>query len=290
MLYDAYFCRVISRGIRQTKNKILRKENKMQKNKLLLVIVAVCCILLTFMLSLDAGAEAYNWYCMRNKNHSQPRCEPNMNFITNYGGFFVDPSHGDANPEKRIYLTFDAGYENGNIEKILDVLREKDVKAAFFILENLIKSNTDLVVRMSEEGHTVCNHTARHKDMTRFHTAEEFSAELKKLEDVYRAYTGKELARFYRPPEGRFSEENMKFASDLGYKTIFWSFAYADWDNNNQPSREKALKLILDNLHNGEIMLLHPTSATNAAIIGEVIDALRAEGYTFGTLDEINLQ
>ena len=99
--------------------------------------------------------------------------------------------------------------------------------------------------------------------------------------------TGCEISHFYRPPEGRFSEENLKFAQSLGYSTVFWSFAYADWDNNKQPSKEYAIKKVLDNMHNGAVLLLHPTSATNAAILGTIIDEMRNNGYEIGTLEEL---
>lgn len=210
-----------------------------------------------------------------------------MDFISQYNCFFIDTKLSDNSTPKRVYLTFDAGYENGNVEKILDILRQKKVPAAFFILNNLIKTNTDLVKRMAQEGHTVCNHTASHKDMSQIHDINEFSNELQKLESTYKEYTELDMAKYYRPPEGKFSEENLKFASQLGYKTIFWSFAYADWDNKAQPDRAKALKLILDNVHNGAVLLLHPTSATNASILEELIDTLQKDGYTFGTLDQL---
>lgn len=260
------------------------------KNKILSLIIIICCIVLMLQLSVGAIGETFSWYCMRNKNHLQPHAESNMGFIEKYNGFFVDKKYGDNNTTKRVYLTFDAGYENGNIERILDVLKQKNVPAAFFVLSNIIKTNTDLVKRMAAEGHTVCNHTASHSDMSKITNINDFSEELKKLEDIYREYTGLELAKYYRPPEGKFNEQNLVFASELGYKTIFWSFAYADWDNNKQPSPEKAKKLILDNIHNGAVLLLHPTSATNAAILADIIDALREDGYTFGTLDELTAQ
>ena len=118
-------------------------------------------------------------------------------------------------------------------------------------------------------------------------TDEEFKAELESLETLYREHTGREMAKYYRPPEGRFDRRTMEYAHTLGYKTIFWSFAYADWDNNSQMSRESAKRKIMDNIHNGAVILLHPTSATNADILGEVIRELKAEGYRFGTLDEL---
>lgn len=186
-----------------------------------------------------------------------------------------------------IYLTFDAGYENGNVVKILDTLKEKNVRGAFFILGNLVTSSTELVKRMGDEGHLVCNHTYRHRDMSKFTDKAEFAAELASLEEAYRKATGRELSKYYRPPEGRFSERNLEFAADLGYSTIFWSFAYADWDNNKQPAEDYAMQKIMSNVHNGAVILLHPTSSTNAAILARVIDTLRGEGYRFGTLDEL---
>ena len=234
-----------------------------------------------------AFAESMSWYTVRNKEHRQPRLDAAQEIIEKHGGYYVDKRYSDNEEEKVVYLTFDAGYENGNIEKILNILKEEDVKAAFFILEHLVQKNGELVKRMADEGHTVCNHTASHKDMTRVETIEEFSAELSALEKSYFEKTGKEMARFYRPPEGRYDEKSLTFADELGYKTVFWSLAYADWDNNDQPPSEKAMKILLDNIHNGAIILLHPTSATNAEILPEFISALRTQGYRFATLDEL---
>ena len=133
----------------------------------------------------------------------------------------------------------------------------------------------------------VCNHTSTHKDMSTVANIEEFEKELSSLEELYKEKTGKEMPKYFRPPEGKFSENMLKFAHETGYKTIFWSFAYADWDNNKQMSKEAAKAKIMDNIHNGSVLLLHPTSATNASILGEVICELKADGYTFGTLDEL---
>ena len=239
---------------------------------------------LAVMLSGSVSAysrEGYGWYCKRT-GHNTPTLEGRFSFISDHGGYFL----GDPE-EQVIYLTFDAGYENGNIERILDTLKKHEVKGAFFILDNLVRRNTDLVIRMAEEGHTVCNHTARHKDMTKVTDQAEFEKELTALSSVYNELTGYEMAKYYRPPEGKFSEENLVFANKLGYKTIFWSFAYADWDNHKQPDPEKAVKLILDNTHNGAIILLHPTSKTNADILETLILQWKKQGYRFGTLDEL---
>ena len=167
------------------------------------------------------------------------------------------------------------------------MLRDKNVPGAFFILDNLVLNNTELVKRMIDEGHTVCNHTAKHRDMSTVSTKEEFAQELNKMAEIYKDQMGCDMAMYYRPPEGKYSEDNMKWANELGYKTIFWSFAYADWDNNSQPDPVKAKEKILASTHNGEVILLHPTSATNAAILGSLIEEWRAMGYRFGTLDEL---
>ena len=230
----------------------------------------------------------YNWYVKRNKTHDQPPLDPNMAFIEKYDGYYVDRKHASKDDkDKVLYLTFDAGYENGNVARVLDTLKEKGVPGAFFILENLIKRNPDLVLRMRDEGHIIANHTTKHNDMSTVGDINEFKADLFALSDLYRELTNEEMAKYYRPPEGRFTERNMKFAKELGYKTIFWSFAYADWDNNNQPDPTEAIELIMENTHNGAIILLHPTSKTNADILGTLIDNWRKEGYRFGTLDEL---
>lgn len=223
----------------------------------------------------------YNWYFKKTSGGIRPQIPSEMSFIENYDGYFL------GKDEKVIYLTFDAGYENGNVERILDVLKEKNVSGAFFILDNLVLKNTDLVCRMVNEGHTVCNHTAKHRDMTAVETKEEFAAELDKMSQIFKETTGYDMAMYYRPPEGKYNESNMRWASELGYKTIFWSFAYADWDNNAQPDPVKAKEKILSATHNGEVILLHPTSATNAEILPELIDEWRQMGYSFGTLDEL---
>ena len=186
-----------------------------------------------------------------------------------------------------IYLTFDAGYENGNVEKIVDILNEENVKGAFFVLDNILLKNKDLIEKMISNGHIIANHTFKHRDMTKVNSKEEFSTELKKLEDLYYNLYGEIMPKYYRPPEGKLSEENLKWAQELGYTTVMWSFAYDDWDNNKQPSKEYAMKKIYSNIHNGEIMLLHPTSKTNSEILRGVIQELKSQGFRFGTLDEL---
>lgn len=257
----------------------------MKKTVLFFILFAI--LLASFAISVGAQAVRYQWYCKHVKDHAQPPLDARLSFIEKCNAYYIDRYHTDANAEdKVIYLTFDAGYENGNVAKILDVLRQENVPAAFFILQNLIYKNADLVKRMRDEGHIVCNHTARHKDMSNVNN-DAFLAELHELETIYTERIGGEMARYYRPPEGVFSQENLICAAENGYKTIFWSFAYPDWDNNKQMNVEKAKNIILDNLHNGEVMLLHPTSDTNAEILADIIREAHALGYRFGTLDEL---
>ena len=189
--------------------------------------------------------------------------------------------------EKVLYLTVDAGYENGWTAKILDVLREQQVSAAFFLVGNYIEKNADLVRRMTEEGHTVANHTMHHYDMSKLSEKEAFSKELTDLENLYRQTTGQELPRYYRPPQGIYSEENLAMAQELGYKTVFWSLAYVDWNNDAQPTKEEAFAKLLPRTHNGAVVLLHSTSRTNADILEELIGKWKDMGYRFGTLEEL---
>ena len=187
--------------------------------------------------------------------------------------------------EKVLYLTFDAGYENGNVAKVLDALKAEGATGAFFILGNLPEKNPELVRRMAAEGHLVCNHTFTHKNLCGA-PAGALTAELKRLEEACSAI-GVTVSPYYRPPEGCFDEAMLREAQTAGYKTVFWSFAYADWDNQKQPDPAAAKGRILDNIHNGAVILLHPTSATNAAILGDVLRELKAMGYRFGSLDEL---
>ena len=224
---------------------------------------------------------AQNWYCKREKDHIRPCIDPNMSYIEEENGFFI----GKNPDEKVIYLTFDAGYENGNIARILDTLKAHHAQGAFFILENLIKRNPELVERMKNEGHLVCNHTARHKDMTKL-TEAEIETELGSLETLYKETFGESLAPFYRPPEGKFDRKSLAAAKKLGYHTAFWSLAYADWDNEKQPDPQKAQSLLCEHVHNGAVILLHPTSKTNADILDALLYEWESQGYRFGSLFE----
>ncbi len=189
--------------------------------------------------------------------------------------------------EKVLYLTFDAGYENGCTAQILDVLKKHDAPAAFFLVGNYLEKNPDLVRRMAAEGHTVGNHTMHHYDMSKLEDFSAFSQELAGVEALYREITGEEMAKFYRPPQGLYSEKNLEQAQQLGYKTVFWSLAYVDWNNDSQPTATYAFSKLLPRTHNGAVVLLHSTSATNAAIMDELLYKWEEMGYRFASIEEL---
>ena len=189
--------------------------------------------------------------------------------------------------EKVLYLTFDAGFENGLTAGILDTLKKHQVSAAFFLVGNYIEKNADLVRRMAVEGHTVGNHTMHHYDMSKLSDKASFSKELTDLEDLYRQTVGQEMPRFYRPPQGIYSEENLKMAKELGYKTVFWSLAYVDWNQDAQPTAEQAFSRLLPRTHDGAVVLLHSTSRTNAEVLDQLLTRWKDIGYRFGTIEEL---
>ncbi len=251
-----------------------------------LIAALLSALFLLSALILPTHGAGTGWYCVRAKDHAQPVADPPLREVEKYGGYYIDHRHTDPNAaDKVVYLTFDAGYENGNVEKVLDAMRAEGATGAFFILGNLPTAHPDLVRRMAAEGHSVCNHTFTHKNLCGA-PAGELTAELKRLEEACSAI-GVTISPYFRPPEGCFDTALLREAQTAGYKTVFWSFAYADWDNGKQPDPATAKRKIFDNLHNGAVILLHPTSATNAAILGDVLREIKAQGYRFGTLDEL---
>ena len=229
-----------------------------------------------------AASDVGGWYCMRRGGGEQPELPSEFSFIRDHECYYLGTDGG-----RTVYLTFDAGYNNGNIEKVLDTLAAHSAHGAFFVVSNLIKSEPELVTRMADEGHLVCNHTMRHKDM-RTLSEDVFKDELLSVEKLYAETTGHTLAKYFRPPRGEFNEENLTWAESLGYKTVLWSVAYADWDNGNQPDVEKSLALLKDRVHPGAIILLHPTSATNAALLDAFLTYLEDSGYSFGSLNDLS--
>ena len=200
-----------------------------------------------------------------------------------YGAYYVAPTE-----EKIIYLTFDMGYENGYTETILETLAKHQAPAAFFLVGNYLTTQPELVKKLVEAGHVVGNHTWSHPDMGAITDPEAFAGELRQVEEAYTAITGQPLEKFYRPPQGKFSEQNLEQAREWGYTTVFWSLAYRDWVEEDQPSREEALSKLLPRIHPGAIVLLHPTSRTNAEILDELLTKYEEMGYRFGSLRELS--
>lgn len=195
--------------------------------------------------------------------------------------------YAEMTDEKVLYLTFDAGYENGNTPAILDALKKHQVPATFFVVGNYLETSPDLVKRMVEEGHIVANHTYHHPDMSKISSKEAFQKELTDLETKYTEITGLSMPKYYRPPQGKYSEENLKMAKELGYTTFFWSLAYVDWYQDRQPSKEEAFKKLLGRIHPGAVVLLHSTSSTNAAILDELLTKWEEMGYHFQSLNTL---
>ena len=228
----------------------------------------------------DLSTQEYNWYFNPRQDHKQPDPIKEASFFKNYNTYYV----GDKD-EKVIYLTFDAGYENGYTDLLLDTLKKHNAPANFFVVEHYIKSNPELVKRMVNEGHLVCNHSKSHVSMASIDDLDKFKDEILSVEKAYKEVTGKDMPKYFRPPMGKFSERSLKYTQDLGYSTIFWSFAYVDWYDSNQPSHEEAKNKIYSRTHPGAIVLLHSNSQTNAEILDEVLTHWENEGYTIKSLD-----
>lgn len=219
-----------------------------------------------------------DWWLVRGKEHTTPRVNDALKFdFKTYDAYYV----GDTS-RPVLYLTFDEGYEKGYTPAILDTLKANDVKAIFFVTYPYLNTNPDLIKRMVEEGHIVANHSNHHPSMPQYTSdPTKFNKELQDVEAKYKEITGKEMVKLFRPPMGHYSERSLAMTKDLGYKTIFWSFAYSDYNVDKQPSHASAQKIILDNLHNGSIVLLHAVSKTNTEILDSIIKEAKNQGYTF---------
>lgn len=214
-----------------------------------------------------ASAQSSNWGLSFQEEGKRPVGNATIEELAQYNAFFAEDTE-----EKKIYLTFDAGFENGNTPAILDALKKHQAPATFFVVGNFISENKDLIKRMETEGHIVGNHTMTHPDMSKISTKESFQKELSDVEKIYREITGKEMTKFYRPPQGIYSTQNLSMARELGYHTFFWSLAYVDWYQDNQPDPQEAIAKLTKRIHPGAIVLLHSTSSTNAQILDELLD------------------
>ncbi len=230
--------------------------------------------------AIQSGADG-NWGLSFQEEGKPPVGNATFEELAKYDAFYAEDT-----PDKVLYLTFDCGFENGNTPAILDALKKHNAKGTFFIVGNYLTTSPDLVKRMVEEGHIVGNHSYHHPDMSAMGT-EEFSAELGELETLYEQTIGTPMTKYYRPPQGKYSDNSLQVAKDLGYKTFFWSLAYVDWNQDSQPTHEEAFDKLLSRVHPGAIVLLHNTSKTNGEILDELLTKWEEMGYTFKSLDEL---
>lgn len=222
-----------------------------------------------------------NWGLSFQTDGEPPIANASMEELARFDAYYAQNT-----TEKVLYLTFDAGFENGNTPIILDALKKHSAPATFFVVGTYIESNPDLIKRMENEGHIVGNHTYHHPDMTKLSSLAAFEKELKDVENAYNNVTGKEMTKFYRPPQGKYNENNLQMAKELGYHTFFWSLAYVDWYADKQPTKEEAFKKLLPRIHPGAIVLLHNTSSTNGSILDELLTRWEDMGYHFYSLEE----
>ena len=235
----------------------------------------------TVIPSVPASADG-NWGLSFQQDGKPPVANATADELKQYNAWYADLSG-----EKVIYLTFDAGYENGNTPMILDALKKHQVPAAFFVVGNYLETSPDLVKRMVSEGHIVANHTYHHPDMSKISDPESFAKELSSLETSYTEITGETMRKYYRPPQGKYSKANLQMAKALGYQTFFWSLAYVDWLTDAQPSKEEAFDKLLGRIHPGAIVLLHNTSKTNGEILDELLNKWESMGYQFSSLKDL---
>lgn len=278
---------------------ILKKLTVLRK-PVLLILLLLCAYLLGYGIgyltsdnfrtlpgsssvqSASGGASSGNWGLSFQEEGQCPQGNTSIEELAEYNAYYAQDTE-----EKVLYLTFDAGYENGNTETILNALKKHNVSATFFVVGTYIESEPELIQRMIDEGHTVGNHTWHHPNMSGIETMEEFKKELTDVEDAFRQTTGQEMTKYYRPPQGIYSESNLEMAKELGYQTFFWSLAYVDWYADDQPTKEEAFDKLLGRIHPGAIVLLHSTSSTNAEILDELLTKWEEMGYQVRPLSEL---
>lgn len=227
------------------------------------------------------ATKSYSWYFTRNSQHQTPFVNQDIsNLLSANGAFYVLP-----NNNSRIYLTFDAGYEKGYTARILDTLKANGVHAAFFITGQYLRTQPELAKRMKAEGNLVCNHTVNHPDCSKI-SSDSLKKEIKSLEEQYLQVTGQEMDRYLRPPMGKYSESSLKTTQELGYKTVFWSIAFNDWDPSNQPGADYSYNHVLNNIHPGAVILLHAVSQSDTEALDRIIKDLQSQGYVFATFNE----
>lgn len=222
------------------------------------------------------------WWLKRNENHQTPEVSDYID-LSKYDAYYVNPKC----KKKKIFLTFDCGYENGFTPKILDVLKKQKIVAAFFVTKPFIREGRELVRRMKKEGHIVGNHTVHHKSMPTLSDRDN-KQEIIDCAEYCKEATGYEMDHFIRPPMGEYNEKTLKLTKSMGYKTIFWSMAYVDFDVNKQAGKQYVVEHFKKYTHNGAIPLMHNVSQSNAEALDEVITNLKKEGYQFESLKKLS--
>lgn len=225
------------------------------------------------------------WWFKRDQNHGKSGCDDTVE-LSSYGAYYLDDTVDANSQDKVIYLTFDCGYENGYTNKILDVLKKEDVPACFFVTKTFVRDNVDIVKRMKEEGHQVGNHTITHPSLPT-KSFEEIVEEIEGTASYMEEVTGYKMDPYLRPPKGEYSCRTLAITHDLGYKTIFWSMAYVDYDVNKQPGADYVIEHFNKYHHNGAIVLMHNVSSSNAEALETVINNLKNAGYRFTSLNEL---
>ena len=258
-------------------------EGLMRKKWVLyIILISIICFYFSSQVLADYSNEKFSWSFNSAKNNQPSTTEPHyQELLKKYGGFYI----GDTS-KKEVYLTFDNGYENGYTETVLNVLKEKDVPAAFFVTGHYLQTEQDLVNRMVDEGHIVGNHSFHHPSLPEV-SDERFVRELESLKSLYEEVTGSKDMRYLRPPQGTFSERSLAKSEELGYTNVFWSFAYKDWIIQEQKGWKYAYDSVMNKIHPGAVMLLHSVSSDNAEALPKIIEELESQGYTFKSLDDL---
>lgn len=268
----------------QQKSFIKRKKRQILTSCLMFLAILAGINILSLLGSgsVTTAGGADNWGLSFPEAGATPVGNATADYLADFNAYYV----GDTT-QKVIYLTFDAGFENGNTTAILDALKKHEAPAAFFLVGSYIRDHGDLVQRMVDEGHIVGNHTNTHPDMSAISNMESFNSELLAVQQAYQQLIGTDMPKFYRPPQGKYSETNLSQAKELGYTTVFWSLAYVDWYENDQPTPEEAYEKLIGRIHPGAIVLLHSTSKTNAQILDELLTKWENMGYSFKPLTDL---
>lgn len=243
-------------------------------------------IFITFFISMiyPLNVFSYGWGYKKSIDKRPPEIGEYKNLLENHEAIYMDESG-----EKALYLTFDNGYEQGYTEQVLDILKEENIPATFFVTGHYVKSAPNLVKRMVNDGHIVGNHSYTHPDFTKM-SKPSVEKELKKLEDAVALITDQKEMKYVRPPRGTFNEKTLEWIDELNYIHVFWSLAFIDWKTEEQKGWQYAYDQIMEQIHPGAILLLHAVSSDNAQALQKVIADLKEAGYTFKSLDDLMLK